>query len=47
MGQVSRKFIGVVDTGAELHLSTYFTNIEPPSGSAISQILPQALIPYM
>ncbi|KAJ7274333.1 endoglucanase [Mycena haematopus] len=27
--------------------STYFTSIEPPSGLAIAEILPQALVPYL
>ncbi len=31
----------------ELIIPQYFQSIEPPSGAAVPQILPQALVPFL
>ncbi|KAF8149888.1 endoglucanase [Crassisporium funariophilum] len=45
--QQSGVWIGAVWWAAGPWWDTYFTSIEPPNGAAISQILPQALKPFM
>ncbi|TDL27839.1 glycoside hydrolase [Rickenella mellea] len=45
--QQSGVWIGATWWAAGPWWGTYFTSIEPPSGAAVSQILPQALMPYL
>ncbi|GLB40406.1 putative cellulase (glycosyl hydrolase family 5) [Lyophyllum shimeji] len=45
--QQSGVWIGATWWAAGPWWGTYFTSIEPPSGAAISQILPQALKPFL
>ncbi|KAJ6609268.1 endoglucanase, partial [Mycena sp. CBHHK59/15] len=45
--QQSGVWIGASWWAAGPWWGTYFTSIEPPSGIAVSQVLPQALMPYL